>query len=146
MEAALIALIGTLVGALVTAGFGDKEQRRKEILALASFIETVSELLSGMHQKLSKGEIPTTEGNRLQQVLRDYANVIDKSRIDKKHRDELKKLLPQLKSLLTTAEFEDEIIRGVVLTYEPDSRTKLLHELQKTAARLKGMSDNLKVV
>ncbi len=103
MEPALIALLGAVVGHVVTARFANKEQRRKEILALASFIETVSELLSGMHQKLSNNEVPTTEGNRLKQVLNGFAGVIAKSRIGRKNREELKLLLPKLETLLTTA-------------------------------------------
>jgi hypothetical protein len=142
---ALIGLVGALVGVLVTARFKDKDQRRKEALALAAFIDSISELLLGMHKKLSIGEIPTTEGNRLSQVLKSYADVVAKSRISKKRRKELEEVLPQLETLLMTAEFEDEIIRGVVLTYDPMSREKLLHELNRTASRLKGMSDVLKI-
>ena len=141
----LIGLVGTLVGVLVTARFTNKDQRRKEALALAAFFDSISDLLLGMHKKLSNGEVPTTEGNRLSQVLKGYTDVIAKSRIPKKRRKELEGVLPKLETLLMTAEFEDEIIRGVVLTYDPTSREKLLHELTRTAYRLKGMSDVLKV-
>jgi hypothetical protein len=146
MEAALIALLGPLVAAFVSARFADKEQRRKEVLALAAFINSISELLMGMHEKLSNAEVPTSEGNRLRQVLNGYADVVAKSRLSKKRRKELAGVLPQLETLLTTAKFEDEIIRGVVLSYDPKSREELLQELKRTASRLKGMSDVLKVV
>lgn len=146
MEAELILLIGALVGAFVSARFANKEQQRKEVLALTAFIDSISELLMGMHEKLSNNEVPTSEGNQLKQILEGYSDVVSKSRISKKKRKELKNILPQLKTLLTTAEFEDEIIRGVVLSYDPKSREKLLHELQRTASRLKGMSDVLKAI
>jgi hypothetical protein len=122
-----------------------KDQRRNEALALAAFIDSISDLLLGMHKKLSNGEVPTAEGNQLSQVLKGYADVIAKYRIPKKRRKEIEGVLPKLETLLMTAEFEDEIIRGVVLTYDPTSRKKLLHELTRTAYRLKGMSDLLKV-
>src|ERR1039457_3921284 len=111
MEAALIGLIGALVGHLLTARYAGKEQRRKEVLALAAFIDSVSELLLGMHKKLSNNEVPTIEGNRLGQVLKGYADVVAKSSIDERRRKELEGVLPQLETLLMTAEFEDEIIR-----------------------------------
>jgi hypothetical protein len=143
---ALIALIGVLIGTFVPARFADKEQRRNEVLALAAFIDSLSELLVGMHEKLSNGVVPTSEGNQLLQALNGYTDAVARSRISKKRRKELESILPQLKTLLTTAEFEDEIIRGVVLTYDPKSRERLLQELERTAGRLKGMSDALKVV
>jgi hypothetical protein len=143
---ALIALIGVLIGTFVPARFADKEQRRNEVLALAAFIDSLSELLMGMHEKLSNGVVPTSEGNQLLQALNGYTDAVARSRISKKRRKELESILPQLKTLLTTAEFEDEIIRGVVLTYDPKSRERLLQELERTAGRLKGMSDALKVV
>ena len=99
-----------------------------------------------MHEKLSNEEVPTSEGNQLKQVLDGYSDIVTKSRISKKRQKDLEKILPQLQTLLTTAEFEDEIIRGVVLSYDPKSREELLHELERTASRLKGMSDVLKVV
>jgi hypothetical protein len=52
MVPALIGAVAVLVGVLVSAKFSDKEQRRKEVLALAAFIDSLSELLTGMHEKL----------------------------------------------------------------------------------------------
>jgi phosphoenolpyruvate carboxylase len=150
LVSALVSLVAPLgqplVEALITARFADKEQQQKKILAMASFIEAVSESLCGMHQKLSNNNIPTVEGNRLKEHLKNFADVIGKSQIDEKYREELKTILPKLEAILTNAQFEDEVIRGTVLTYEPASRTRLLDELQRTASRLKGMSDILKVV
>ena len=92
MEAALIGLAGALVGAFVSAKFADKEQRRKEVIALAAFIDSISELLMGMHEKLSNEEVPTSEGNQLKQVLDGYSDIVTKSRISKKRQKDLEKI------------------------------------------------------
>ena len=140
MDPAVVTIFLTIIGIVITSGYNDKEDRRKEIFALAGFIDRVSDSLLGMHKKLSNGEVPTTEGNQLVQELRAYPDIIFESRIDKQSRQDLESLLPELEKILLKAEFEDEIIRGVVLSYSPDLREKLLHKLEKTAGRLKGIS------
>jgi len=140
METALIGLLGPLVSAYITARFQGKEQRNKEISALADFLDSLSGLLLGMHEKLSNGNVPTYEGNRLKRLLRDYKQTIANSKVGKTKRKELDDVLPELETLLTTAEFEDEVLRGSIIRYDPAPRERLLLELQRSAARLGGMS------
>lgn len=146
IETALIGFVGGLIAVFVKARFDSKEQRRKEILALAEFIASISELLLGMQKKLSNAEVPTYEGNNLKQILKGYKETISNSKISKIKRKELENLLPDLEKLLTTAEFEDEVLRGSIISYDAASKDSLLKELQRSAARLKGMSDTLKVL
>jgi hypothetical protein len=148
MEPVLIGLVGTLVGAYLHARFQGREQRRKEISALAEFLEQLSGLLIGMQKELSNGRVPTYEGNKLREMLGRYKETIANSRVSKKNRMELQGILPQLESLLTTAEFEDEVLRGAIITggYDAASKEKLLLELLRIAARLEGMSAVLKAM
>jgi hypothetical protein len=144
MEAALIGLLGSLVNVFMSARFQAKEQRRKEISALAEFLESLAQLLLGMQEKLSKSTVPTYEGNRLKELLQNYKETIARSKVTKAKRKELEGMLPRLETLLTTAEFEDKVLRGSIIRYDPEPRERLLLELQRSAARLGGMSTVLK--
>lgn len=124
----------------------DKNQISKEALSLANFIESISDLLLVMYTKLSDNKVPTYEGYQLEWKLKSYTDVVAKLRITDNERKELESQLPDLQALLRNAELVDGIIRGDVLNYDPALRDKLLLDLLRTADRMKGMSDVLKVI
>jgi hypothetical protein len=144
MEAALITLVGALVGHLVTVHFKTKERRAAQLKALAGFLDSIAECLEEMQKDLSSYIVPTAAGNRVKTLIREYEQVIDGSGINERTRAALGGVLLNVRRCLVEGKAEDDILRGYVLRSGEKERADLLAELLRTAANLRGEAEAIR--
>lgn len=144
MEAALIALVGVLLGHLLTAHFRAKEQKAAQLNALASFLDSIASCLEEMQKELASHRVPTAAGNRLKVQIREYEQILDESGIDERSRGALAVVLMEISRCLVQGQAEDNILRGHILRRNDKDRTDLLADLLRTGAKLRGEAETIR--
>lgn len=134
----LMALVATLVEIVRTAKF-DKESRTMHLKALSDFLGSVAECLIMMKTDLAQNKVPTFAGNKLNQVIAHYEDIIAKAPLDKQLRISLLETKAKIERCLTDGEALDDIIRGHILYAPKNDREAVLLEMERTAAKIQGI-------
>ncbi len=140
----LMALLGTLIGAYLTAKYKEKNERRLQLRNLADFLEGIAGCLERMENALRNDVVPTVDGHRLEQIVGNFGDVVQRAPLDSEWKEEAERLRRQLEVHLHSGEIIDDIIRGHVLQAPADTKTKLLHGMVQTSGHLRGQADILR--
>lgn len=71
-----LGLLGALIGAYLTAKYAEKNERRSQLRALADFLEGIAGCLDRMEKSLSNDVVPTADGHRLEEIVGEFAKVV----------------------------------------------------------------------
>jgi len=143
MEAALIGLVGVLIGQLLTTHFRDDDARKGEIGNLCDFLRGIAADLRGMEAELRIGQVPTTAGNDLKTRLNRYRELLEKAPLDDASRQRLLAARDQISQCLTAGVAEDDYLRGKILSRPQAAKEELLATLLRVAAWLEAEASML---
>jgi len=93
---ALVGLLGALIGAYLTARYAEKNERRSQLRALADFLDGIAGCLERMEKSLRKDVVPTADGHRLEEIVGEFAGVIQRAPLDSKWKNEAEATRRQL--------------------------------------------------
>jgi hypothetical protein len=122
-----------LIGAYLKAKYGEKNERRSQLRALADFLEGIAGTLERMEKSLRNDVVPTADGHRLEEIVGEFASLIQRAPLDSKWKKKAEATRAQLQLHLRSGEILDDIIRGYVLEGPPDTKANLLHGMVETS-------------
>ena len=141
----LVGLLGSLIGAFLTAKYAEGDKRRLQLRALAYFLEKIAGCLERMEKSLRNDVAPNIDGRNLKNIVGEFADLIQGAPLDSKWKKEAELLRIELETHLHSGEVLDDIIRGYVLQAPAETKANLLHGMVQTAGRLRGQADILRV-
>jgi hypothetical protein len=141
---ALVGLLGALIGAYLSAKYAEKNERRSQLRGLADFLEGIAGCLERMEKSLRNDVVPTADGHRLEEIVGEFAGIIQRAPLSSKWKKEAEATRSQVQLHLRSGEIIDDIIRGYMLQAPPDAKANLLHGMVETSGRLRGQADVLR--
>jgi hypothetical protein len=146
MLEAVIGLVGAIVGAYVQASYSSREARQKQIEELAAYLKELASCLNEMVEKLSKDEVPTTAGNRIEKAFESFEAKLENVKLSKAKQGELAYAQQRLEQCLSDGRFLDDVIRGHILrSHDPTEKARILLEMARTSGYLGGVADTLNI-
>jgi hypothetical protein len=146
MVEGLLALLGGLIAAYVTAKYEGQKERTAQITALAAFLSSIAKCLLEMEEALANNIVPTSAGHRLEEVLDQFDATLDRAPVEENKRSELKELGSRVRRSLIDGRFLDDAIKGHILRAQESEKKKMLHNMVQLAGHLEGQADVLRTI
>ncbi len=142
--ATIASAVGTMVSAIPPIVSGITKHRSTKIDDFKIYLNNLADCLDEMVEKLSKNEVPTKAGNRIEKAFESFEKKLENLRVEEAKKQDLLQSNDMLRRNLADGRFLDDVIGGNIRNAPPGEKVRALTAMTRTSGYLRGVADTLK--